>query len=305
VEPYNAEHQLHHTLRIESRRMTTAMTFLPNFARIASLALCKVQEAVGEDDLAIYGAHILRQKPHGSAGGATFSAHRDNHDNPRNSLMRYSFVIKLTADPEGATPSSMVVLEPPTLPPLTYDKAAGSGVVFRSQDLHSSITPDESLKFTVKLVFFFWRGSNSEAQYHDHINRPYFPMEKYRSTKNYVEHRLGIGVDIQGMPLGVATLKDVWSAAPPPPVSELCGPHTRGVASVSDLVWSNPTGFSCCLKPGLSDELVAAAELCAPSSIFPSSPQTTKEQLVAQMTECQALDNMTWKMTGETLQVTT
>ena len=305
VEPYDAEQQLQHTIRIENRRMTTAMTFIPNFATIAALALDTVQKVVGEDDLAIYDAHILRQKPRGCAGGASFSAHRDNHDNPNNSLLRYSFVIKLTADPEGATPSSMVVLEPQRLAPLTYGKDAGSGVLFRSQDKHTSVIPDESLKLTLKLVFFFWRASNGEAQYHDHINRPYFAMEKFKSTTTYVEHRIGPGVPMQGKPTGVATLEDVWAAAiPPPPVSELHRPSTRGVASVSDLIWSNPRGFSCCLKPELSAELVAAAEACAPKSIFPMSPTSSVEELVAQMKGCRALDNMTWKMTGQTQQVT-
>ena len=273
------------------------MTYLPNFSELASACLELLQRTVGEDDLALYDAHALRQAAVGTAGGSLFNEHRDNHDDPSRSQLRYSMAIKLTADPPGANQSSMVVLERPELPPLYYDRAAGGGVIFRSQDRHSSQHQHRSLGTVYKIVFFFRRARDTEAEFHDHINRPYFDFKKYTTTKTYVENRLGLGAQMP-QEVGVATLRDVWSAAPPPPAAEEHERVTRGATSATDLVWSNPRGCSCCLKPDLSEEIVTAAEECTPKSIFPRGPDSTAEQLVEQMGACQVLDNMTWTMTG-------
>jgi hypothetical protein len=145
LEDYNRGQQLKATLRIERSRFRCLSTKVPGLRQLAEDALQHIKELVEECDLEVFDCHFLKQRSFGTAGGGSFGPHRDNHDNPAESQMRYSVIVKLTEDPSDATElSQMRVLEPDGLPPLCYPPCAGSSVTFRSQvsmhSLHSTQT---------------------------------------------------------------------------------------------------------------------------------------------------------------------
>ena len=156
LEPYDPEEQLKTTLRIPSHRVNHVFRKIPGLRGLADEAHRLLCSALGEGtDLELFDAHVLKQRSQGTAGGGSFGPHRDNHDDPTRSLLKYSLIVKLTDDPPGAQPSQMQVLEGREYPPLSYGPKRGSCVLFRSQDLHTSLTTHISLGEAMKIAFFF------------------------------------------------------------------------------------------------------------------------------------------------------
>lgn len=159
LEPYDPEQQLKSTLRIPHHRIGHVFRKVPGLRGLADqahLAMCRL---LGEDegrDLELYDSHLLKQRSGGTAGGGSFGPHRDNHDDPTSSLLKYTFIVKLSNDPaRSRCPSQMQVLEGGAYPPLSYGPRRGSCVLFRSQDLHTSLPTHSSTGEVVKIAFFF------------------------------------------------------------------------------------------------------------------------------------------------------
>jgi hypothetical protein len=157
--PYDPEQQLKCTLRIPHHRIGPVFRKVPGLRGLAEQAHLEVCRALGNGeglDLELYDVHLLKQRSRGTAGGGSFGPHRDNHDDPLHSLLKYSLIVKLTDDPAtAASPSQMQVLEGRAFPPLSYGPKRGSCVLFRSQDLHTSLPTHRSLGEVIKIAFFF------------------------------------------------------------------------------------------------------------------------------------------------------
>ena len=155
LETYDAAAQRQSTLRIMPQWVKKVMGRIPGLDVLASAALAMLCDLTGEKDLRLYDSHILKQRHNAAAGAAQFGRHRDNHDFGAKSRLRYTVICKLTADPPFAPPSCMRVLEPVTHPPVAYPALAGGCVIFRSQDLHTSVAVHPALGTVMKVAFFF------------------------------------------------------------------------------------------------------------------------------------------------------
>ena len=155
LETYDAASQRRSTLRIMPQRVHKVMDRIPGLGVLAAAALAMLCELTGEQGLRLYDSHMLKQRHRGAAGAAQFGRHRDNHDFGEKSRLRYTVICKLTADPPLAPPSCMRVLEPVTHPPIAYPAVAGGCVIFRSQDLHTSVAVHPALGTVMKVAFFF------------------------------------------------------------------------------------------------------------------------------------------------------
>ena len=150
LEPYHAGYQRLNTLVITKRRFKKAFEMIPGLGALAEGAMALMSRVVRTLAFEHENIHVLRQVP-GVPCGATFSPHRDDHS----LRLLYTLILKLTADPVAAPPSQMQVFEPVEHPPLSYLSQAGSAIIFRSQDLHTSLAPAPALGTVVKVAFFF------------------------------------------------------------------------------------------------------------------------------------------------------
>ena len=308
LDTYDVEQQRHNTIRIENRRLASFGRYATGFNTLKELASTCIAQVTQEDDLEVYDSHILRQKektcqlPAGSDGGSRFGRHRDNHDNPGKSVLRYSLSIILTGIRGGHAPSSMRVWEPSGLPSLEYPTVAGGYVLFRSQHLHASEPGKPHQGTLLKLVFFFKKRKDAHPTggYCDHLNRPYFDPAVFMDASSYVHHRLGAVKESMEL-AGVVTLADVWRTAHalmPLVVAEVEETHGRR-GMTRGIVWSSGMCSSVCFGRGVVDRIVASeADRCAPRSIFPPSSFSTQESMREQITRCTELDDMSWNMTG-------
>ena len=155
LRPYDADLERKCTLVIPHKRIKKVCDTLPGFLVLANCALATVREEVGENDLALAEAHILQQSSGSSGAAGLFGPHRDNHDRDRKSRLCYTLIVKLTKDPVGARPTAMRVLESERNPVLAYPAVAGSSILFRSQDLHTSMEVGAELGLVLKVAFFF------------------------------------------------------------------------------------------------------------------------------------------------------
>ena len=310
---YEREMQKLHTVRVERRRLRTARLWIPGFAALSEEAVTAVRTATGEKDLEIYDAHFLRQirgnrgGGGGSEGAASFAEHRDCHDKPGKSRLRYSLVVTLTKDPRGSKPSAVRIRDESSgvWSTVSYDAEGGGAVLFRSQELHSSTENARELGEVMKLTFFFVAMASDALPehevYNDHLNRPYFCDNQHRDTASYVLHRLG-RYDTDLMETGFATLNDVWATAarslPANVANEerwLMGQRNRS----SSVHWRVGGCESFCLRDVVDESIGCAADACAPRSIFPPARTCTAEDMVLRMKNCPELDCMTWTMTGK------
>ena len=304
---YKEKEQHENTARVENRRLVTARKWIDGWADLEHSALAAVRKATGEADLEVYDAHVLRQNnSHGTTttlGGAVWGKHRDNHDNPYKSKLRYSLSIMVTSLSASATPSRMVVLEPSGREPLEYPKTEGGAVLFRSQAAHSSL-PDHKGEVK-KVVFFYWKRGQPGATFCDHQNRPYFNDDLFPDTAAYVHHRLGTS-ELASWD-GAVTLGEVWQTAcdmmPQLVAQEEQGGGLGRQRSQGRMVWNSGLCSSCCLQGVIDVGVSARADMCAPRSIFPSSRSTTAAEMATQIGVCQEMDDMTWTMTGEVQRV--
>jgi hypothetical protein len=321
LEQYQTPEQLRHTVRIERKRLRDAAKHIPGFEALSHEALVAVRQATGEDDLEMFDAHALRQiradavtaMPRrsfevGSEGGASFGRHRDQHDNPKRSKLRYSLVVTLTKDPSGAEPSAVMVKDASTglWSTISYGAEAGGAVLIRSQELHSSTKNDRKLGEVLKITFFFVAKNSASLPahevYNDHLNRPYFCDKQHRDTASYVLHRLGRHDEELKEP-GFATLRDVWSVAASSLVANVAkeeGLAGRQRNRASSVYWRSGGCESFCLQDVIAEHIGCAADACAPRSIFPPTRSCTAEEMVNRMKACPELDRMTWTMTGST-----
>ena len=132
----------------------------------------------------------------------------------------------------------------------------------------------------------------------DHRGRPYYNEERYPTARSYISHRLGASPErLAALPSPYtrgderyATLADVMSTRPPAAWNTRIAP--------TSIIWPKPDTKrdynlrSIALQGVVPQDVIDAALRHLPSSIYPPSPATTKEEMVEQLATCPELDDI-------------
>ena len=115
----------------------------------------------------------------------------------------------------------------------------------------------------------------------DHIGREYFNRRQYDMARTYVEHRLG-------------SFETSYKSTDFVGLSQVLLENAPDIARIKPclVTWSHTECNSVCLKPDIGSDIVENAMKCIPSSLFPANANSTKEDLVKQMSLCNELDDI-------------